>query len=140
MGRRVWTNGVLVDTGELTAHAFLLSGAGVAARPTVEAATRLAAQRVTSMARARFIGTRYWRSYPRTVTSDVEWSGTLIEAEVGPRMGRKTQGSMGHWLEFGTSRQGPIKPHLGPALEANRDVYEKALLAAITATTVATIP
>lgn len=117
----------IVDTSQLKAHVFMVQAAGKVAQKGVEAATKLAAQRVRDTAKLPFAGTRYWKGYPATLGFDVESKGRSVEAEIGPRMGNKTQGSFGHWLEYGTSREGPIKPHLGPALAANEEPYMRAL-------------
>jgi hypothetical protein len=127
----------VADTRELREHIFALQSSGPILVRNVEIAARRSGQRVRDVARSRFAGTRYWWKYPATITYDMERKGSLTVVEIGPNLGKGHQGSFGHWLEYGTSTHGPIKPHLGPALDATRDAFEKDLLvAAMTATTV----
>jgi hypothetical protein len=136
MGVRKYQNGALVDTSELSAHVYALRSAGKIIQWPVKKATEVNARRIRDEARKAFVGTRHWKQYPRTIGYDVAWTTPkFIEAEVGPTMGRGDQGSFGHWLEYGTSRQGPIKPHLGPALDKVSDQYEADLLDAAEMTT-----
>lgn len=127
----------VVDTSQLQAHAYALVSSGPIVRKAVEAATKLAAQRVQMTAQAGFGGTTYWRATPRDITFDTAAKGTLIEAEIGRKRGIGGQSALLHLLEFGSSRFGPIKPTLVPALEANQEPYEKALLAAAMVATMA---
>ena len=127
----------LVDTTQLQAHVFALRASGPILMKSVEAVTKLAAQRVGMTARGAFVGTRYWTRVPPGITWDTHRKGPLVEAEIGQVRGSGGPSAMLHWLEYGTSRQGPIKPSLGPALDANEEPYERALLAAATAVMVA---
>lgn len=52
--------------------------------------------------------------YAETITHELRWAGTTLEAEIGPEKGG--QGSLGHILEEGTART-PPHAHLGPALD-----------------------
>ena len=62
--------------------------------------------------------------YGAAITSEVRRSGYTVEAEIGPEKGG--QGSLGHILEFGTTRT-PPHAHLGPSLDMNASDYERAL-------------
>lgn len=119
------------DTRQLRMHIFEVQSSGRVIIPAVEAVSNLAGQRIRDTAREVFQGTRYWKRYPSAITFDRDRDGTTIAVEVGPKKGG--QGSFGHLLEYGSSKQGPIKPHLGPALDANVEPFEKALEAAATA-------
>lgn len=120
-----------VDTSQLQLHVVNLQVAANTSRAGVRAATRLAGQRVRDMAKNTFQGTRYWTKYAPALTYDIEQTADSVTAWIGPLRGG--QGSFGHLLEYGGHEFGPIKPHLGPALDANAEVYEKALLAAVSA-------
>jgi hypothetical protein len=122
-----------VDTKQLRQHVFELAATGRIAPTAVEAVSKLAAQRIQGMARQTFAGTRHWKHVPRAISWDVDRDGTQVKAQVGYERGGGGQASLAHLLEYGSSRQGPIKPHLGPALDANADPFEDALLAAVTA-------
>lgn len=122
------------DTRQLRMHIFEVQSSGRVIIPAVEAAANLAGQRIRDTAREVFQGTRYWKRYPSAITFDRDRDGTTIAVEVGPKKGTKgRQVAFAHLLEYGSSKQGPIKPHLGPALDANVEPFEKALEAAATA-------
>ena len=121
-----------VDTKQLRWHSYELVSTGQIAPTAVEAVTKLAARRIQSNARAAFDGTRHWQKVPRDITWDVDRNGTKITAEIGRERGIGGQSALMHLLEYGSSKSGPIKPSLGPALDANQEPYEKALLAAAT--------
>lgn len=120
----------VVDTSELQAHVFALRASGPILIKSVEGVTKLASQRVRDTARNQFVGTRYWGRVPSQITADVKRTGGTIEAEIGRKRGIGGQGQLMHLLEYGSSRFGPIKPSLGPALSANEEPYVKALGAA----------
>lgn len=136
-----YQGGQWVDTGELKVHAFLLESSEPILRNAVLDATRVAAQRIQATARQQFAGTRHWKGYPRTISYDTHAAGPNVFAEVGPTMGKGTQGSFGHWLEYGNAVSGgPIKPHLGVALDANQEPFVADLQAAAQQTLESTIP
>lgn len=72
-----------------------------------------AATRVRNDAR-RLAPRRMLPHYAGTITHELRWSGTTLEAEIGPEKGG--QGSLGHILEYGTAKT-PPRAHLGPALD-----------------------
>ena len=123
-----------VDTKQLRQHAFTLQSSGQIAPTAVEAVTRLAAARVRGMAQQTLSGSKHWFKIPPNITYDVKRSGLEIEAEIGRKRGTGGQGALMHLTEYGSSRSGPLRPALGPALDANAEPYERALLAAATAT------
>lgn len=63
--------------------------------------------------------------YPRSISYDREGFGATGEITyvVGPDKD-KMQGALGNILEFGTSRHGPVVPHMGPALESEAPVMQ----------------
>lgn len=63
--------------------------------------------------------------YPRAISYDREGFGASGEITyvVGPDKDRM-QGALGNILEYGTSRHGPVVPHLGPALESEAPVMQ----------------
>lgn len=72
-----------------------------------------AATRVRDDAR-RLAPRRMLPHYAETITHELAWAGTTLEAEIGPEKGG--QGSLGHILEHGTAKT-PPHAHLGPALD-----------------------
>ena len=62
--------------------------------------------------------------YAAAITSEITGRGATVEADIGPEKGG--QGSLGHILEFGTSRT-PPHAHLGPALDLNEPDYVRAI-------------
>lgn len=137
MGVAKWSGGSLVDTSELNAHVFALRASGPILRRAVTDVTKLAGQRVRDTARTFVPPSPHLPYYAGSITHDVQAKGNLVEAEIGPDKNR-TQGPLGNILEYGTSRHGPPRPHLGQALDLNQDPYEKALLAAMMVTTIGT--
>jgi HK97 gp10 family phage protein len=84
-----------------------------------------AGERVRDEAR-RLAPRRGLPHYAKAITSEVivERSTGTVAAEIGPERGG--QGSLGHILEFGTSRT-PPHAHLGPALDREAPRFERAL-------------
>lgn len=64
--------------------------------------------------------------YAKTITSEtgVDRASGVVYAEIGPEKGG--QGSLGHILEFGTSRT-PPHAHMGPALDQEGPRFTEAL-------------
>lgn len=71
------------------------------------------ARRVRDDAR-RLAPRRMLPHYANTITYQLTWAGTALEAEIGPEKGG--QGSLGHILEYGSANNGPHAHH-GPALD-----------------------
>lgn len=119
-----------VDTGELKTQAFRLASGAQVSPLAFEAVMRLSGQRIQSMARNSFAGTRYWKQVPRDITYEVNREGLKLELEVGRERGIGGQSALMHLLEYGSSRFGPIKPSLGPALDANVEPFAAQVVAA----------
>ena len=63
--------------------------------------------------------------YANKITHEIKRGvGGFTDAEIGPERGG--QGSLGHLLEFGTSRT-PPHAHLGPALDREAPEFEKVI-------------
>ena len=62
--------------------------------------------------------------YARSISAETTTQGGTIVGEVGPEKGG--QGSLGHLLEYGTSRTAP-RPHLAPALDHEEPRLDDAL-------------
>lgn len=84
-------------------------------------------------ARQRVSGIRHAPTYPYTITYDTVATPAGANAEIGPDKSKqvgggphRTPGNLGVFLEYGSANNAP-KPHLGPALEAERPKFEKAL-------------
>jgi len=119
-----------VDTKQLLAHVVQVRTAGPAAMTGIEAATKLAAKRIQGVARNGFAGTRHWTRVPQDITYDVDRNGFTVTADIGRKRGIGGQSALMHLLEYGSSRFGPIKPTLGPALDYNADPYAAMVAAA----------
>ena len=122
-----------VDTKQLRWHSYELASTGAIVGTAVEAVTKLAVKRIQAQAREAFTGTRHWSKTAQHISTEVTRSGSEVKGVVGYERGQGNQASLAHLLEYGSSKFGPIKQHLGPALDANEEPYEKALLAAATA-------
>lgn len=84
-------------------------------------------------ARARVAGIAHAPRYPYTITYDTSTKGPRSEAEIGPDPDKevgggphRTPGNLGAILEYGSVNNAPV-PHLGPALDAERPRFERAL-------------
>lgn len=62
---------------------------------------------------------------PNAVTYDIDVSGTVVSAEIGPDKAKR-QGALGNLLEFGSVNNAP-RPALNPALDAEEPRFIKAL-------------
>jgi hypothetical protein len=63
----------------------------------------------------------YLPHYPKAISYDVDASGSLVTAEIGPKTER-LQGGLGKLLENGSIHNAPI-PHLSPALDLEEHVF-----------------
>lgn len=63
--------------------------------------------------------------YPSSISYDREGfgAGGRFEYVVGPDKDRR-QGALGNILEYGTSRFGPVIPHMGPALDSQAPIMD----------------
>lgn len=80
---------------------------------------------IKSDARKRIGCPRQARAYPNSITYDTRHTATTARGEVGPDKARK-QGALGVFFEYGSPRTAP-RPHMGPAGDAERPRFEKAL-------------
>lgn len=126
---------VSVNDKELREHVFELASTARIAPTAAEAVTKLAARRVQGLARQTLAGSRHWWALAKDVSWEVDRDGNQIKAMIGYErgLGKKHQATLAHLAEYGSSKTGPLRPHLGPALDANAEPYENALLAAATA-------
>ena len=124
-----------VDTKQLRWHSYELATTAVAAPTAVEAVTKLATRRIQGHARTTLAGSRHFWKLARDLSSEVDRNQTQVKGVVGYErgLGKGHQSGVAHLAEYGSSKTGPLRPHLGPALDANQEPYERALLAALTA-------
>lgn len=127
-----------VDTTQIALLANDLKIVRSRLKPALNTPARNSARKVRDDARAN------WRNapgvtgkttsyYPASITFEKKTStGSLVEYEVGPDK-ELPQGALGNLFEYGlsTPRRGLPKPHLGPALDAEAAVFERALLDAV---------
>ena len=112
-----------------------LARIAVRAPVVVAQVTEISAARITADWRATW--TRGPKSrikrLPKSISYEMEWGPWGIEAEIGssvtPRKG-KNQGSIAHWIEYGTVNNAPI-PGGGPALRSELPKYMAALAVAL---------
>lgn len=119
-----------VDTKELRWHSYELASAGSIATTAIHAVTKLHTQRIQSMARSIVGGSRHWWALAGHISTETSSSGTEVKGVVGYTRPPGGQAKLAHLAEYGSSKSGPLRPHLGPSLEAGADAYENALLAA----------
>lgn len=87
--------------------------------PAVRAVVSKGALNIKTDAKQRFTDQRvgnYLPRYARSISYDLDSTGDLIEAVIGPESD-KPQGGMGAAIEYGSARTPPL-PHLNPALDA----------------------
>jgi len=63
----------------------------------------------------------YLKHYPKAISYDVEASGAVVSAEIGPKTDR-LQGGLGRLIENGSVNNAPI-PHLSPALDGEEHIF-----------------
>ena len=100
-----------------------LSGAGQWLAQQVPKVVDKSAERVRDEAR-RLAPRTGLPHYAAAITAEVRRQGYEVVGEIGPELGG--QGSLGHILEYGTSRT-PPHAHMGPALDREAPRYEEAL-------------
>lgn len=106
------------DTAELDALADVLADSFDRTMDAAVRVTKRGAQNIKKDAIARITAATpgpYVTSYPRSISYDIDESGTEVTAEIGPDKDRP-QGALGNLLEFGSAKNAPL-PHLGPAFE-----------------------
>lgn len=84
-----------------------------------------AALNVKNDAKKKVSGIKHAPAYPRAITYDTDWNGTLGRAEIGPDKDKR-QGALGNILEYGTVNNPPYA-HLGPALDYEGPNFERYL-------------
>lgn len=119
------TYGDLTELNRLEAD---LGKAGFRAAAAVNTTTVVAANKIKTLARSFITGLAHAPAYPYSITYDVEWDLSGVEAEIGPDKS-KTQGALGNLLEYG-SMNNPPNPHMGPALDREAPVWMAHLAAA----------
>lgn len=122
-----------VDTKQLRVHAYELASTGPIAMTGIHAVTKLATQRIQSQARGIVGGSRHWWALAGHITTETDRGTTEVKGEVGYARPPGGQGKLAHLAEYGSSKSGPLRPHLGPALDLNEEPWVQALVAAAVA-------
>lgn len=68
---------------------------------------------------------RHAPHYPKSITFDVDWKGSTIEAEIGPDKGLP-QGALGNLIEYGSANSPPHGNDVAALAEAGPKI-ERAL-------------
>lgn len=106
---------VRVDTSELDGLIRDLAEADRDAPKQGRQVVSKGALNVKDDAKDRASGLAHAPYYPQAIGYDLNTTGDVTSAEVGPDKGKR-QGALGNILEYGTRNNAPI-PHLGPALD-----------------------
>ena len=117
---------IYLDVAEVVALAQGIAQVERRVVPAVERTTKKAALNIKKDAKARILAQvhkGYVKQYPNAITYEVETSGEVVTAEVGPDKDKR-QGDLGNLLEYGTSERPPY-PHLEPAFDGELDAYEQ---------------
>lgn len=122
-----------VDTKQLRWHAYELASTGALATTAVHAATKLTVQQMKTHALSTLSGSRHWWALSRHLSTETSRSAVEVKGVLGYDRPPGGQAKLAHLAEYGSSKSGPLRPHLGPALDSVEDVYEKRLIAAATA-------
>lgn len=107
---------VTFDGSELNDLRLALEGVGPEAVDEGKKVLGKGALNIKVDAKAKASGIGHAPHYPRTITYDTTWTGTLGEAEIGPDKAKGGQAHLGNFLEYGDPRT-PPQAHLGPALD-----------------------
>lgn len=110
---------------ELVELETILVRAGDVAAKDARAAVSKGLLNIKTDARKRIGRPTHARAYPNAITYDTRHTATTAQGEVGPDKDRR-QGALGNILEFGTVNN-PPHPHMGPAGEAERPRFERAI-------------
>ena len=121
-----------VDTRQLWAHTYELAAAGPVATSAVYAVTILHTKRLQAIARSIVSGSRHWWALAPHITTETSMKGTYVQGAVGYKTPPQGQAKLAHLAEYGSSKSGPLRPHLGPAADMVEETYEDALLMAAT--------
>lgn len=116
------------DTAEVRAVGEILVDASRVAPVEARKVVAKGALNIKNDARRRVSGLAHAPAYPSSITYDTEQTATGATAEIGPDKGKR-QGALGNILEYGTLKNAP-RPHMGPAAEAEKPKFEKAMEAA----------
>jgi hypothetical protein len=122
-----------VDTKQLRWHSYELASTGVIATTAIDAVTKLTLQQMRMHALTTLSGSRHWWALARELSSETSRSAVQVNGVLGYARPPRGQAKLAHLAEYGSSKSGPLRPHLGPALDSVEDVYEKRLVAAATA-------
>lgn len=113
----------IIDASQVQKVAVELSAASAAALPKAAAVAGRGAMNVKKTAQSLAPKGPHTPHYARSISYDVTTTATGVQAEIGPDKNRR-QGPLGNIFEYGTGDT-PPRPHLGPALEAEADNFEK---------------
>jgi hypothetical protein len=117
--------GLTIDDHEVVALSRDLLAAAQAAPEATRKIVAKGALNIKRDAQRRVTGLAHAPAYPRAITYDSHQSLTGAWAEIGPDKDRR-QGALGNLLEYGSVHNQPT-PHMGPAGEAEKPRFEKAM-------------
>lgn len=112
-----------LDMTQVSRLAVDLGTASFAATGKAIAVTQKGAMNVKTEAQRLAPSGPHTPAYAASISFDMHYGLGSVRAEIGPDKGRR-QGALGNIFEYGTGDT-PPKPHLGPALEAEADNYER---------------
>ncbi len=114
-----------VDTAEVRELRKVLARAEDVAPVEARKVVARGALNIKTDAARRVSGLAHAPAYPRSITYDLRTTLTGAWAEIGPDKSRR-QGALGNVIEYGTVNN-PPRPHIGPAADAERPRFERAL-------------
>lgn len=110
-----------------------LAEASAAAPDETRKVVQKGALNIKKDAQKRSSGISHAPTYPYTISYDTTPTLFGATAEIGPDKDKqvgggphRTPGNLGAILEYGSVNSAPV-PHLGPALDAERPLFERAL-------------
>lgn len=117
--------GLTIDDHEVVALSRDLLAAAEAAPEATRKVVAKGALNIKRDAQRRVTGLAHAPAYPRSITYDTHQGPTGASAEIGPDKDRR-QGALGNLLEYGSIHNRP-HPHMGPAGEAEKPRFERAM-------------
>lgn len=112
------------DVSEVTALAADIAASGKTAIEEARTIVQQGALNIKTRARELAGGMPHAPRYPYSITYDTTVTDTSIEAEIGPDKDLPV-GALGNIFEYGTSRHGPYRPHMGVALTEEEPRFER---------------
>lgn len=127
------TDGIIIDTSELSALAADLGEAPARAGRNIRSAVGRTAHRIRDDWRDSAQGLPHAPLFPYSISYDLKvfqgFGASVIQAEIGPDKERP-QGALGNLIEYGSVNNPPMGLGHG-ALQKNEDDFERGLTIAV---------